>query len=50
MAILARKYLTVQGTSTPPERVISRLGIVLSKSRQAMSGPAHHTLRGGDRL
>ena len=39
MARLARKYLTVQGTSTPAERVISRLGIVLSKSRQAMSGP-----------
>ena len=39
MARLARKYLTVLGTSTPPERVISRLGIVWSKSRQAMSGP-----------
>ena len=39
MARLARKYLTVQGTSTPAEHVISRLGIVLSKSRQAMSGP-----------
>ena len=35
---LARKYLCVQGTSTPAERVISRLGEVLSKKRLAMLG------------
>ena len=39
IARLVRKYLTVQGTSTRAERAISRLEIVLSKSRQAMSGP-----------
>ena len=38
MARLARKYLAVSGTSTPAERVISRLGLVLSKRRLAMKG------------
>ena len=38
MARLARKYLIVSGTSTPAERVISRLGLVLSKRRLAMKG------------
>ena len=38
MAKLARKYLSVQGTSTPAERVISRLGNVLTKRRQRLSG------------
>ena len=30
--------LIVSGTSTPAERVISRLGLVLSKRRLAMKG------------
>ena len=38
MARLARKYLAVSGTSTPAERVISRLGLVLSKRRLSMKG------------
>ena len=38
MAKLARKYLAVQGTSTPAERVISRLGAVLTKRRQSLTG------------
>ena len=38
MSKLARKYLAVQGTSTPAERVISRLGTVLSKRRQSLTG------------
>ena len=38
MARLARKYLAVSGTSTPAERVISRLGLVLSKRRLRMKG------------
>ena len=38
MSKLARKYLCVQGTSTPAERVISRLGEVLTKKRLAMLG------------
>ena len=38
MAKMARKYLAVQGTSTPAERVISRLGAILTKRRQSMSG------------
>ena len=38
MARLARKYLIVSGTSTPAKRVISRLGLVLSKRRLAMKG------------
>ena len=38
MARLARKYLAVSGTSTPAERVISRLGLVLSKRRLNMKG------------
>ena len=38
MARLARKYLVVSGTSTPAERVISRLGLVLAKRRLSMKG------------
>jgi hypothetical protein len=38
MARLARKYLAIMGTSTPAERVISRLGLVLTKTRSSMSG------------
>ena len=38
MARLARKYLAVQGTSTAAERVMSRLGLVLTKRRQMMTG------------
>ena len=36
MVKLARKYLAVQGTSTPAERVMSKLGRVLDKRRMAM--------------
>ena len=38
LARLARKYLSVQGTATPSERVMSRLGVVLTKRRLAMKG------------
>ena len=38
MSRLARKYLSVQATSTPAERVMSTMGIVLEKKRQAMTG------------
>ena len=38
MSRLARKYLAVSGTSTPSERVISRLGLVLTKKRLSMRG------------
>ena len=38
MSSLARKYLSVQATSTPAERVMSAMGIVLEKKRQAMTG------------
>ena len=38
MSRLARKYLSVQATSTPAERVMSAMGIVLEKKRQAMTG------------
>ena len=38
LARLARKYLSVQGTATPSERVMSRLGEVLTKRRLAMKG------------
>ena len=34
---LARKYLAVQGTSTPAERVMSDMGIILNKKRLAMT-------------
>ena len=37
MLKLARKYLCVMGTSTPAERVFSKMGRVLSKTRMAMS-------------
>lgn len=36
MSRLARKYLALQATSTPAERVMSALGFVLNKQRQAM--------------
>ena len=35
---LARKYLSVQATSTPAERVMSAMGIILEKKRQRMTG------------
>ena len=38
LARLARKYLAVQGTATPAERIMSRLGEILSKRRLAMKG------------
>ena len=34
---LVRKYLSVQGTSTPAERVMSDMGIILNKKRLSMS-------------
>jgi hypothetical protein len=37
MSKLARKYLPVQGTLTPAQRVMSRLGAILTKRRQRMS-------------
>ena len=38
MASLGRKYLAAQGTSTPAERVISKLGLTLTKKRLRMKG------------
>ena len=35
---LARKYSSVQETSTLAERVMSSMGIVLEKRRQSMTG------------
>lgn len=35
---LARKYLAVQATSTPAERVMSTLGLVLDSRRQSLKG------------
>ena len=35
---LARKYLSVQATSTPAERFMSAMGIILEKKRQRMMG------------
>ena len=37
IARLARKYLSVQGTSTPAERVMSDMGLILNKKRLAMT-------------
>ena len=34
---LARKYLAIQGTSTPAERVMSDMGLILNKKRLAMT-------------
>ena len=33
-----RKYLSVQATSTPADRVMSSMDIVLEKRRQSMTG------------
>ena len=38
MSKIARKYIAVQGTFTPAERVISRLGTILTKRRQRLTG------------
>ena len=37
IAKLARKYLSVQGTSTPAERVMSDMGAILNKKRLSMT-------------
>ncbi len=34
---LARRYLSIQGTSTPAERVMSDMGLILNKKRLSMS-------------
>ena len=36
MIQIAKKYMAVMGTSTPAERVFSKMGRVLNKSRLAM--------------
>ena len=38
MSRMARKYLAVQGSATPAERIMSRLGLVLTKTRQSLTG------------
>ena len=38
LAILARKYLCVQATSTTAERVFSKLGLMLTKRRLCLDG------------
>ena len=35
---LARKYLCIQATSTPAERIFSKLGLILVKNRLRMTG------------
>ena len=35
---LARKYLSIQATSTSVERVMSVMGMVMEKKRQRMTG------------
>ena len=40
LSILARKYLCVQATSTPSERVFSKMGNVVSKKRNKLT-PEH---------
>lgn len=35
---LARKYLSIQATSTSAERVMSVMGTVMEKKRQRMTG------------
>ena len=37
IAKLAKKYLSIQGTSTPAERVMSDMGLILNKKRLSMS-------------
>ena len=44
IARLARKYLSVQGTSTPAERVMSDMGIILNKKRLSMSDESFRML------
>ena len=44
IARLARKYLSVQGTSTPAERVMSDMGIILNKKRLSMSDDSFRML------
>ena len=41
LSILAKKYLTVQATSTPSERVFSKMGNTVSKKRGRLT--ANHT-------
>ena len=40
LAILAKKYLAVQSTSSPSERVVSKLNNVVSKKRNRIT-PSH---------
>ena len=44
MIQLARKYLPVQGTSTPAERVMSKLGKILTKARMRMKSDLFNAL------
>ena len=41
---LSRKYFSVMGTSTPAERVFSKMGRVLTKSRMSMKGDLFSSL------
>ena len=40
LSILAQKYLCVQATSTPSERIFSKMGNVVSKKRNKLT-PSH---------
>ena len=44
IAKLAKKYLSIQGTSTPSERVMSDMGIILNKKRLSMSDDSFRML------
>ena len=44
IATLAKKYLSVQGTSTPAERVMSDMGTILNKKRLSMNDESFRML------
>ena len=45
LSVLARKYLSVQRTSTPAERVMSRMGLILTKKRLNLTGDLFSKIR-----
>ena len=47
MARVAMKYFAISGTSTPAERIISRLGLLLCKRRLSLKGELFSKMMGG---